>query len=77
MGLRRKIVRVSDNLWALVFGVGDHSYHVGHGLPPDARLVGARKDVGCLVLCFESEDFPETEDGSKYPDHDIMLVRVD
>jgi hypothetical protein len=67
--MRRKVIHVSDSLWAMLFRAGDHHAYaiVADALPHDARCVGVEKRLDYVALAFESAEFDEVPEGQTLP----------
>ncbi len=76
---RRKFLRIGSGFLPMLMGDGLHSYRVTKDpLPADTVILGATMEPGlrAVVLLLESPSFPETIEGSPYPEIEPQFTRV-
>lgn len=81
MSQRRKILRISNNFFPMLFGRDvRHFYEISEdGLPPDARVVNCHMggDWTTVVICLESSEFDEVAEGLPYPEITPVIRTLD
>lgn len=80
MKLRRRLLWVSPEflteMLASPNSQTDSFIHV-EGMPGDLKIVGATWRNPSIVLTVESETFDEIEEGSQFPDHQVLYRKID
>lgn len=74
---RLAIIPISDCILCQIFREGTRETRVlADPLPADARLIDVRYDVWTALvhLTFESESFPEVEEGKPIPQFNPLFV---